>query len=73
MNVTEALRQAIRDTGETLTALDLRTGVSNAVLSRFMRDVRGLTTDTADKLCAALRLECRLEPRRGKGRKAGKQ
>ncbi len=65
MNLSEALRQAIRDTGETLTALELRTGVSKAVLSRFMRDVRGLESGTVDRLCAGLGLDCELRPRRG--------
>jgi transcriptional regulator with XRE-family HTH domain len=73
MNLSQALRQALRDTGATLAALELRTGVSAGVLSRFMRGLREIGTGTVDRLCAGLRLDCELEPRRGKAEKGGRR
>ena len=54
--VTEQLKEAIRNSGESLNQLGERTGVDSAQLSRFMRGVRDLTLSTADKLCRALGL-----------------
>jgi len=61
----EQLRQAIADSGMSLTQLALAAGTDDGALSRFMRGERGLSTRTIDKLCRQLKLE--LRKARGKG------
>src|SRR5258708_1200170 len=67
----ERLREAIRDSGESLNHLGERAGVGRDRLSRFLRGERGLTLDAAEKLCRALGLRLtRAEdkgPQRGGG------
>ena len=55
----DVIRQAVEDSGRTPYAIALESGVSQAVLSRFLRGERGLNLDTADKLCRALGLDLR--------------
>ena len=43
--------------GESLAKISLETGISSAVLSRFVRGERTLTLPTADKLARYLGLE----------------
>ena len=52
----EQLREAIRNSGESLNQLGRRAGLDSARLSRFMRGERGLSLDAADSLCHALGL-----------------
>jgi transcriptional regulator with XRE-family HTH domain len=54
--VSEALRQAIRDSGQSLHAISRVTGVDDSVLSRFMRADRGLNLASVDRLAAYLGL-----------------
>lgn len=58
--MTDALRKAITDSGLTPYALSKASGVSQAVLSRWLSGKRGITLDTADRLAAALGLTCSL-------------
>ncbi len=59
----EQLRQEIRRVGLSLNELERRTGVSHAVLSRFLSGKRTLTLPVAGKLAEALGLElCEVEP-----------
>lgn len=63
----EQLRDAIRESGESLQGLGRRTGVGADRLSRFVRGERGLSLEAAEKLCLALGL--RLARAAGAGRK----
>jgi hypothetical protein len=55
----DVIRRAEEDSGRTPYAIALESGVSQPVLSRFLRGERGLNLDTAEKLCRALGLELR--------------
>lgn len=66
MNISAALRDAIRIDGRSLNALARESGVDSGQLSRFMRDERSLTLDSADKLIVALGLKCELGKRDGR-------
>jgi transcriptional regulator with XRE-family HTH domain len=61
VSVVEQLRQAIRQSGQTLNQLSQQCGVGRDQLSRFLRGRRDLTLETADRVCQALGLE--LSPR----------
>lgn len=50
----EQLRDAIRASGRTLNDLEVETGVGRDQISRFLRSQRGITLDTAGRLCEAL-------------------
>ena len=56
------LREAIRQSGQSLNQLGAACGVGRDRLSRFLRAERGLTVEAAEKICRALRL--RLMPER---------
>jgi transcriptional regulator with XRE-family HTH domain len=66
----DQLRDAIRDSGQSLNQLSHACGVGRDRLSRFLRGERGLTLDAAEKICRTLRLE--LAPRR-QARKAARE
>ena len=51
------IRRAIRKSGLSLNQLAEETGVDDGVLSRFMRDERSITLETAEKLADYLGLE----------------
>jgi transcriptional regulator with XRE-family HTH domain len=53
----ESLKAAARATGLSVNALAKRSGVPQAVLQRFLAGQRGITLETAEKLCAWLGLE----------------
>lgn len=55
--LSEQLRAAIRDSGMSLRELANEVAISDAILSRFMRAERSMNLETAEKLCAYLRLE----------------
>ena len=57
--LSEQLRQAIRDCGESRYALSKRTGIDQSTLTRFMSGERGLRLDVVDILAEALALELR--------------
>jgi transcriptional regulator with XRE-family HTH domain len=57
--LSERLRQAIRDCGESRYALSKRTGIDQSTLTRFMSGERGLRLDVVDVLAEALGLELR--------------
>lgn len=56
-SISRQLRQAIRDSGESLLHIAGQTGVDDGALSRFMRAERGLTLKSVDRLCKYLGLE----------------
>ncbi len=64
MTITETLRKAIRDSGQSLYAIAAATGVTRPSLSRFMAGTQSLRLDMADKLAVYFRLT--LLPVRGR-------
>ncbi|HHH76271.1 MAG TPA: hypothetical protein ENL03_04535 [Phycisphaerae bacterium] len=62
--ITETLKIAVRDSGESLYAICKATGLNEDSLSRFMRGRQSLRLDLADKLATHLGIECRQSKRR---------
>jgi plasmid maintenance system antidote protein VapI len=60
--VTEQLKEAIRNSGQSLNQLSKASGVGSDRLSRFMTGKRGLTGEAIDKLCSALGLRLTADP-----------
>jgi hypothetical protein len=54
--VTDQLRRAVEDCGQTRYAISKATGIPASVLSRFVADGRGLRSENFDKLCTHLGL-----------------
>ena len=50
----EQLRQAIRNSGQTLNELARNCDVDPGILSRFLRSERSITIDVAGRICEAL-------------------
>jgi len=68
VSLTERLRQAIRESGESYNALSRATGLAVPVISRFAKAERSLKIESADKLAAYFGLElCPIRPSK-KGR-----
>lgn len=65
--VTDTLRKAVKDCGQTRYAISKATGIPQAVLSRFVTNGRGLRSENIDRLCAHLGLMLTTKP--GKTRK----
>ncbi len=61
-SIVDQLRTAIEKSGETQYAIAQATGVSQSVLNRFINGERGISLETAAKLCQHLDLD--LAPRR---------
>lgn len=59
VSVTEQLRKAVEQCGETRYAISKATGIPESVLSRFVAGGKGLRSENIDLLCAYLRLELR--------------
>jgi transcriptional regulator with XRE-family HTH domain len=55
-SLAEQLRDAIRQSGESLNQLSRRCGIGRDRLSRFVRGERDLTVRAAAKICATLDL-----------------
>ena len=66
----EQLRQIILDCGMSRYEIAKQSGVTEAALSRFVVGMRGLTTDTVDRLAKVLELElvAKRSARKSKGR-----
>jgi hypothetical protein len=62
----DQLRRAVRESEATRYALSKTTGISQAVLCRFVAGTAGMSLESIDKLMDALGLEIR--PRKRKGR-----
>lgn len=56
-NLVDQLRRAMRDSGETAYAIAKGSGVSQSVVNRFVSGERGISLETAAKLCEYLKLE----------------
>ena len=57
--MTEALRKALAESGESLYAVAKATGLNEDSLSRFLRGRQSLRLDLADRLAAHLGIEVR--------------
>ena len=66
--VTEQLRRAVEQSGESRYSISKATGVDKAVLSRFVASGRGVRSETFDALCEYLGLELRPKRQRRTGR-----
>jgi transcriptional regulator with XRE-family HTH domain len=64
--LTEQLRRAIHDCGETRYSLAQRTGIAQSTLSRFVTGDRGLSMEALDRLFDALDLEVKSRKRKAK-------
>jgi transcriptional regulator with XRE-family HTH domain len=53
----EQLRQAVRDSGQSLNQLCIASGLDRGGMSRFMRGQQGISGQAIEKLCEALRLQ----------------
>lgn len=71
--IAEQLRRAIERSGKTRYRISLESGVSQAVLSRFVNRQRELSLANVDALCEALGLRVVLEPQDKRSAKKPKQ
>ena len=62
--MTDALKQAVQESGESLYAICKATGLNEDSLSRFMRGRQSLRLDLADRLAAHFGIECRQRGRK---------
>jgi hypothetical protein len=62
----DQLRRAVRESEATRYALSKTTGISQAVLCRFVAGTAGMSLESIDKLMDALNLEIRPRKRKGK-------
>ncbi len=67
--IAEQLRRAIERSGKTRYRISLESGVSQAVLSRFVNRQRELSLANVDALCEALGLKIILMPKDQSGAK----
>lgn len=58
-NIVDQLRQAMRDSGQTEYAIAKASGVNQSVVNRFVNGERGISLETAAKLCDYLDLDLR--------------
>jgi len=56
LNLVEELQQAILDSGQTEYRVAKESGVAQPILNRFLRGERGISLETAAKVCAYLGL-----------------
>ena len=63
-SIVDQLRQAIADSGETEYAIAKGSGVSQSVVNRFVHCERGISLDTAARLCSYLELKLSHQARR---------
>jgi hypothetical protein len=69
-NVVDQLKDAIRESGRTLTDISKQSGIGIDRLSRFVRGERDLTGQAIAKVCEALDLElARRKPAGGRGKR----
>ncbi len=61
---TEALRQAITESGMAHIAIERATGVKRQCIMMFMRGTRSLRLDIADRLAAFFGIEARIKRKR---------
>jgi len=64
--LSDTIRNAIRESGQTLNGIAAEVGISDGIISRFMRAERSMNLETAEKLCAYFDLELREVVKRGR-------
>lgn len=62
-NIVDQLRRAMRDCGETEYAIAKGSGVNQSIVNRFVSGERGISLETAAKLCEYLKLDLVLRGR----------
>ena len=65
-SITDTLRRAVRESGQSLYAICQATGLNEDALSRFMRGQTSMRLDLADRLAAHFGIECRRARRKGR-------
>lgn len=68
MDVLQAIKIAIEESGETRAAIARRAGMAESQLSRLMSNERGLRIEAAERLAGALGLEIVVRPKARKRR-----
>jgi hypothetical protein len=63
-SVTDQLRKAVEECGQTRYAISKATGIPQSVLSRFVASGAGLRSESIDKLCEHLGLVLVPDPRK---------
>jgi transcriptional regulator with XRE-family HTH domain len=58
-SIVDQLRRAIKGSGQTEYAIAKGSGVSQSIVNRFVSGERGISLETAAKLCAYLKLDLR--------------
>ena len=66
-SITEVLRQAVRESGQSFYSIAKATGLVEESVSRFVRGKQSLRLDKADALAKYFGIQCRHAP--GKGAK----
>jgi transcriptional regulator with XRE-family HTH domain len=56
-NIVDQLRRAMKVCGESEYAIAKGSGVSQSIVNRFVSGERGISLETAAKLCAHLKIE----------------
>ncbi len=59
LTLEKAIKKALNESGKSVNSLAKESGVSQPVLQRFLSGQRGLTLETAEKLCVFFDLELR--------------
>jgi len=68
-DLTESLREAIEQSGQTRYAIAQGTGISEAQLSRFVRRIQGISIENAQIIAGHLGYDIALKPKRRVGKK----
>ena len=59
LSLADTIKQAIHATGKSVNSVASQSGVSQPILHRFLTGQRGITLDTAERVCSYLKLELR--------------
>lgn len=59
LSLAATIKQAILATGKSVNAVASESGVSQSILQRFLAGRRGVTLETAERVCGYLKLELR--------------
>jgi transcriptional regulator with XRE-family HTH domain len=66
-SLADTLRRAIQESGMSRYAIAEQSGVDEGTLSKFVRGLKTINVETADKLMNLFGLEVRAEQKRGRG------
>jgi len=69
---TEQLREAVLNADKTRYRISVETGIAQSILSRFINQGAGLSTDSIDKLCECLGLHLESDSPRKPTKRKGK-